>query len=72
MHLAFDTVAQKQVACKTIIARGRDRKDMQNLMKEVNILRGLLHVGASLTRPKYDELEELAAEYKPSLRRGYR
>ena len=45
---------------------------MQNLMKEVNILRGLLHVGASLTRPKYDELEELAAEYKPSLRRGYR
>ena len=47
MHLAFDTVAQKQVACKTIIARGKDRKDMQNLMKEVNILRGLQHVGVS-------------------------
>ena len=65
MHLAFDTVAQKQVACKTIIARGKDRKDMQNLMKEVNILRGLQHVGASWA----DSSAMNLTSYQPNINR---
>jgi len=43
VHLAVDSSAHKQVACKTIITKSRDKADMQKVMKEVNILRGLDH-----------------------------
>ncbi|EJD03702.1 kinase-like protein [Fomitiporia mediterranea MF3/22] len=43
VHLAFDTLSSRQVACKTIITKSRRKEDMQKAKKEVNILRGLKH-----------------------------
>ncbi|PAV22156.1 kinase [Pyrrhoderma noxium] len=42
VHLSFDSLSFKQVACKTIVARPR-KGDLQKVMSEVNILRGLRH-----------------------------
>ena len=44
VHLAFDTLACKQVACKTVITRSRDDVAMKKVMKEVEILGNLDHV----------------------------
>ncbi|KAL5519218.1 hypothetical protein ACEPAH_901 [Sanghuangporus vaninii] len=43
VHLAFDTVSFRQVACKTIITKCRGKDDMQKAIKEVNILKKLKH-----------------------------
>ena len=47
VHLSFDSLSFKQVACKTIVARPR-KGDLQKVMSEVNILRGLRPVSLSL------------------------
>ncbi|KAI5124159.1 hypothetical protein M0805_000968 [Coniferiporia weirii] len=47
VHLAFDAVASKQVACKTIITKAKGKLEMQKLLKEVNILRDLDHPNIS-------------------------
>ncbi|KAH8119940.1 kinase-like protein [Phellopilus nigrolimitatus] len=47
VHLAFDSLASRQVACKTIIARTNEKGEIQKIMKEVNILRGLKHPNIS-------------------------
>ena len=49
VHLAMDSSAYKQVACKTIITKSKEKSDMQKVMKEVKILRGLDHVNLILT-----------------------
>ncbi|OCB87851.1 kinase-like protein [Sanghuangporus baumii] len=43
VHLAFDAVSFRQVACKTIISKCRGKDDMQKAIKEVNILKKLKH-----------------------------
>ncbi|KAL5495005.1 hypothetical protein ACEPAI_467 [Sanghuangporus weigelae] len=43
VHLAFDAVSFRQVACKTIITKCRGKDDMQKAIKEVNILKKLKH-----------------------------
>lgn len=42
MHLAMDTSASRQVACKTIKRKSKDKVD--KVMKEVDILISLNHV----------------------------
>lgn len=46
VHLALDVGASRQVACKTVIVKGQSKEnELQKVMKEVTILRGLQHVG---------------------------
>ena len=44
VHLAFDSHACRQVACKTVVTKVKFKSEMQKVMKEVNILRSLRHV----------------------------
>lgn len=46
VHLAFDTYAHRQVACKTVITKVKYKSELQKVMKEVNILQSLRHVSA--------------------------
>lgn len=51
VHVAFDTLSCKQVACKTVIAKSRDDAAMKKVMKEVEILGNLNHVSSHLSVP---------------------